>query len=377
MRVRIFEYGLWFLVCVEFVVPFTLIVIGCAFHQLSKDDVAFFSHSLPLVLLGVLLLTIAMIDLYSKKPRDLSPGASFCVDIRNEDFQRLSHFIERVSSASSVLISPQLVVFTGETNISVGLRFPNGPLRKGIVVLNIGKPLMDSLSLVEFEAVLVHELAHKLLNKEFRIYSWLFDRSRIRLLNKIGWIIFPVRRVLRQKYLREFAIDSEKRRSEELMCDCVSIRIVGEVGFAMALVSSYRVKHAVSSYLPSLLLQSVRESRLVWGDYIHKVDELVRRRLDRNEYLPPEFESASHPSLSERLSQTSLSPEECGRKSIQVDACASFRLLESASDSVDHYLDQVFKVNAKRCWEEWHDYVNSSPLDDSVLLGQVNDALAW
>jgi Zn-dependent protease with chaperone function len=135
MRVRIFEYGLWFLVLVEFVVPFTLIVIGCAFHQLSKDDVAFFIF--------------------------------------------FTFLATRFAWSTSVLISPQLVVFTGETNISVGLRLPNGPLRKGIVVLNIGKPLMDSLSLVEFEAVLVHELAHKLVNKEFRIYSWLFDRSRI------------------------------------------------------------------------------------------------------------------------------------------------------------------------------------------------------
>jgi len=274
-------------------------------------------------------------------------------------------------------MQPDLLAFSGDTNISVGLRFPNGPLLKGLVVLRIGKPLMDSLSVVEFEAVLMHELSHRLVKAEFRFYSWLFDRSRISLLNKYTSMIFPVRYLLRQKYLREQPSWQKKRQPEERFCDAESIRVVGKLGFAMALVSCYRVKHVVSTYLPSHLLKCVRESDIVWGDYINRVDELVRQKLDGIEGLPQEVESMSHPSLIERLRQTSLSVGECGRRSIPVEESASFKLLESASVNVDQYLDRIFSVNAKRVWKEWHNYVCSSPLDENVLMGHVYEALVW
>jgi len=379
MSAKFLKYGIWILIIAELLFPVMMIGVGCVFMQFQNGDAEWLLRCSPLVLIlsGIVLLAVAFIDLLLKRPRDLFPDECLCVALRNEKFPGLSRFINGVSMSSRSWMSPQLVAFTGETSINVGIRFPYGPLCKGIVVLRIGKPLMNALSLVEFEAILVHELAHKLGSDDFRLYSWLFDRSRISILDSVSRIVFPARHLLRQKYVEGLTIRQAIRLNEELSCDSESIRAVGEVGFAMALVSSYRVKQAVSNYLPNLLLRSVRQSRMVWEDYIRRVDELVRNGLDRNESIPLEAECMSHPSLTERLSQTALCVGDCNRGSIPIKDCASFQLLGSASVSVDHYLERLFKLNAKRSWEEWHNYVCCSSLDDNILFGKVFDALAW
>jgi len=322
---------------------------------------------------------LTVLEILSKRPLELSGFKGIWTIFEISSFQNLQQLMVEITPDRPHL-APKQVAFTGQTCITVGLRFKSGPLGMPTRFLILGKPLLHLISVNEFRAVIAHELFHTLTISKYRLNSWIFDESQVNGLSRIVNMFSVVRAMIRIFIANREEAGSvlELARERELECDRFASLKCGEDAVASAIVSMQRIMAAKYMHLPHALYDSVSRDPNTIENYVEFVSNVISSRFEDHYDLWVDYNPGSHPSVGQRLSSLNAgSLEQYMRPGIELIRSADHYYLAGNSDMVEKLVDKAFVKLASRCWKQWNSYCSSVERLSDEATRELHFRLGW
>jgi len=280
-------------------------------------------------------------------------------------------FFKMLDEHTSALKAPSVdhVLLTGEFNASMFQRPRYGLFGRPINHLEIGLPLMKSLSPEQFRAVLAHELGHLSANHS-RFCSWVYSNRQtwsqvLESLQRHDSILSLVLKPFVTWYSPFFnAYSFVLARSNEYEADRAAAHVAGYKQFAEALVNlRIQSQFLNERFWPAVFRQANKLPEPPLSPF-KAMFEALSKGPDRSD-AERWFEEAlaerttlddTHPSLSSRLAALGFAavaggPLDCGRPPIDLPEAPQ-------TTAADVYLPRLFDSFVKRMEEDWRVRIN-------------------
>jgi len=291
-----------------------------AFDIVMASSGSFLFTALLLSLFG---LVVGLTILWSLLPRreNFDP-AGVPIDLAKEP--RLTDEIRSIASALNEPL-PAEVYLIPDANAFVAQ--PGGSIRGRRKVLAFGLPLLQTLTVSEFRALLAHEFAH-FYSGDTRLGPWVYKArtAMVRVYNNLGkksdvlglltrWVVIAVPYMLLMGGLRLFwtlfmRLTQLISRRQEFRSDEIACYIAGSTAFAQALKKLPKTQAALGTYWNQVVLPVAVKGfqpqiadgfgRFLAAPNIAKAsDDFLQKQMENNTTKPYD----THPPLSARLAK--------------------------------------------------------------------------